>query len=319
MDDLSNKSETISENNLTVFESGVFYAAMCVWGGCLETETIIADLNKLAKNKLPKEMVDFIHASTSNYGKVFDAYFQAIEGYGVSRVVDSSNPDFKAGDLVSGLINWEEYSVIKNTGQLKKLQKDDDIPLSYYLGLLGSLLAWPYFSLQKVDSLATGSTIFFIAHSPKDLQLMPVFMRFVLPKKETVFMYLYPPLLLDSLLVNLLSYMDATSLEALEQTKNLGASTAGKMGGSEGLVVVCIKKRCLPNALNYPLLEEYDFHNDTINPDLEMELKPQAQPRPYQEESLSRMFGNGRARSGIIVLHCGAGKSLVGVSAACLI
>ncbi|GJS08021.1 DNA repair helicase XPB1 [Tanacetum coccineum] len=87
--------------------------------------------------------------------------------------------------------------------------------------------------------------------------------------------------------------MDATSLEALDQTKNLGASTAGKMGGSEGLVVVCIMKRCLPNALNYPLLEEYDFHNDTINPDLEMELKPQAQPRPYQEESLSRMLGNG--------------------------
>lgn len=30
-----------------------------------------------------------------------------------------------------------------------------------------------------------------------------------------------------------------------------------------------------------------------VNPDLEMELKPQAQPRPYQEKSLSKMFGNG--------------------------
>ena len=27
---------------------------------------------------------------------------------------------------------------------------------------------------------------------------------------------------------------------------------------------------------------------------------------PYQEKSLSKMFGNGRARSGIIVLPCGA-------------
>ncbi|KAL0329829.1 UNVERIFIED_CONTAM: General transcription and DNA repair factor IIH helicase subunit XPB1 [Sesamum radiatum] len=77
-----------------------------------------------------------------------------------------------------------------------------------------------------------------------------------------------------------------------------------------------VKQRCLPNALNYPMLEEYDFRNDTINPDLDMELKPHAQPRPYQEKSLSKMFGNGRARSGIIVLPCGAGKSLVGVSAA---
>ena len=31
------------------------------------------------------------------------------------------------------------------------------------------------------------------------------------------------------------------------------------------------------------------------------------------------MFGNGRARSGIIVLPCGAGKSLTGVAAACRI
>lgn len=30
-----------------------------------------------------------------------------------------------------------------------------------------------------------------------------------------------------------------------------------------------------------------------INADVAMELKPQAQPRPYQEKSLSKMFGNG--------------------------
>ncbi|XP_042388706.1 general transcription and DNA repair factor IIH helicase subunit XPB1-like isoform X1 [Zingiber officinale] len=78
-----------------------------------------------------------------------------------------------------------------------------------------------------------------------------------------------------------------------------------------------VKQRCLPNALNYPMLEEYDYRNDTVNPDLNIALKPQAQQRPYQQISLSKMFRNGRARSGIIVLPCGAGKSLVGVSAAC--
>ena len=31
------------------------------------------------------------------------------------------------------------------------------------------------------------------------------------------------------------------------------------------------------------------------------------------------MFGNGRARSGVIVLPCGAGKTLVGITAACTI
>ncbi|KAF6151466.1 hypothetical protein GIB67_016278 [Kingdonia uniflora] len=80
-----------------------------------------------------------------------------------------------------------------------------------------------------------------------------------------------------------------------------------------------VKQRCWPKALIYPMLEEYDFRNDMVNPDLKIKLLPKAQPRPYQEKSMSKMFGNGRARSGIIVLPCGARKSLVGVSAACRI
>jgi len=84
------------------------------------------------------------------------------------------------------------------------------------------------------------------------------------------------------------------------------------------------------------MLEEYDFRNDTVNPNLDIDLKPSTVIRPYQETSLSKMFGNGyvifsglgptpltcgisRARSGIIVLPCGAGKTLVGITAACTI
>ncbi|TIB68646.1 DNA repair helicase rad25 [Wallemia mellicola] len=78
-----------------------------------------------------------------------------------------------------------------------------------------------------------------------------------------------------------------------------------------------VKRRC--NELEYPMLEEYDFHNDTRNPNLDIDLKPVTVIRPYQEKSLSKMFGNGRARSGIIVLPCGAGKTLVGITAACTI
>ena len=77
-----------------------------------------------------------------------------------------------------------------------------------------------------------------------------------------------------------------------------------------------VKQRCLPGNLGYPALEEYDFRNDTHNPDLDIALKPMVQIRPYQEVSLSKMFGNGRARSGIVVLPCGAGKSLTGIAAA---
>uniref|UniRef100_A0A8K9ULA7 General transcription and DNA repair factor IIH helicase/translocase subunit XPB n=1 Tax=Oncorhynchus mykiss TaxID=8022 RepID=A0A8K9ULA7_ONCMY len=78
-----------------------------------------------------------------------------------------------------------------------------------------------------------------------------------------------------------------------------------------------LQKRCIN--MEYPLLAEYDFRNDTVNPDINMDLKATAVLRPYQEKSLRKMFGNGRARSGVIVLPCGAGKSLVGVTAACTV
>lgn len=81
--------------------------------------------------------------------------------------------------------------------------------------------------------------------------------------------------------------------------------------------VETVQKRCLD--LAYPILEEYDFRNDDANANLEIDLRPNTQIRPYQEKSLSKMFGNGRAKSGIIVLPCGAGKTLVGITAACTI
>lgn len=78
-----------------------------------------------------------------------------------------------------------------------------------------------------------------------------------------------------------------------------------------------VKKRCIE--LDYPMLEEYDFRNDTINPSMSINLKASTVIRSYQETSLSKMFGNNRSRSGIIVLPCGAGKTLVGITAACTI
>ncbi|XP_049538957.1 general transcription and DNA repair factor IIH helicase subunit XPB [Anopheles darlingi] len=78
-----------------------------------------------------------------------------------------------------------------------------------------------------------------------------------------------------------------------------------------------LQKRCIE--IEFPLLAEYDFRNDTINADINIDLKPAAVLRPYQEKSLRKMFGNGRARSGVIVLPCGAGKSLVGVTACCTV
>ncbi|KAK4476133.1 hypothetical protein MN116_001352 [Schistosoma mekongi] len=82
-------------------------------------------------------------------------------------------------------------------------------------------------------------------------------------------------------------------------------------------LIETLQRRCIE--LEVPLLAEYDFRLDRANKDILIDLKASTTLRPYQEKSLRKMFGNGRARSGVIVLPCGAGKTLVGVTAACTI
>ena len=77
---------------------------------------------------------------------------------------------------------------------------------------------------------------------------------------------------------------------------------------------------------NFPMMEEYDFHHDPHTRSFRIHLSPSTHLRPYQERCLNKMFGNSRARSGLIVLPCGAvglslslysqGKTLVGITAA---
>jgi NADPH-dependent curcumin reductase CurA len=59
-----------------------------------------------------------------------------LEGFGVSKVVESANPNFKPGDYVSSWTKWEEYSVIPK-GERLKIIDPYFAHLSYYLGALG--------------------------------------------------------------------------------------------------------------------------------------------------------------------------------------
>ncbi|CAA7408354.1 unnamed protein product [Spirodela intermedia] len=225
------RPESMHEYNLTPHS---LYAAVSVG---LETETIINVLNKLSKTKLPREMIDFIYASTANYGKV--------------KLVLKKNRYFIESPFPE---------------VLKTLLRDEVVSRARISSSETS---------HGGDTFTVSKTLGEMSRGHEDL-------------------------------------LGGSDLAAIEEKESHSFEI-------DPAQVENVKQRCLPNALNYPMLEEYDFRNDTVNPDLNMELKPQAQPRPYQEKSLSKMFGNGRARSGIIVLPCGAGKSLVGVSAACRI
>jgi DNA excision repair protein ERCC-3 len=55
----------------------------------------------------------------------------------------------------------------------------------------------------------------------------------------------------------------------------------------KGDSVEVVKRRAID--LDYPLMEEYDFRNDKVNPDVPMDLKPHTRIRRYQERSLSKV------------------------------
>lgn len=70
-------------------------------------------------------------------------------GFGVARVLDSTHPNFNKGDLLWGMIGWEEYSIIPATQGLFKIQHTD-VPLSYYTGILGKLFHLMHDSILKI-------------------------------------------------------------------------------------------------------------------------------------------------------------------------
>ena len=57
----------------------------------------------------------------------FDTYLPAVKigevvrSIGAGRIVASNNSDFAVGDIVSGLIGWQDYVAMNPKGQLNKL------------------------------------------------------------------------------------------------------------------------------------------------------------------------------------------------------
>lgn len=81
----------------------------------------------------------------------------------VGQVVASRNDDFAEGDYVNGMLGWENFSISNGQG-LHKLSKTD-VPLSWYLGILGmpGMTAWV--GLTEIAKLKEGESVFVSAAS----------------------------------------------------------------------------------------------------------------------------------------------------------
>ncbi|OWM72288.1 hypothetical protein CDL15_Pgr018173 [Punica granatum] len=102
---------------------------------------------------------------------------QPIEGFGVARVIDSDDPAFKPGDIVSGTTGWEDYSLIRKHEQLRKIDPHLGVPLSYHLGLLGMPGFTAYAGFYEVCSPKKGETVLVSAASGAVGQLVGQFAK----------------------------------------------------------------------------------------------------------------------------------------------
>lgn len=76
---------------------------------------------------------------------------------GIGEVIESRNPNFKEGDLVQGLIGWQEY-VISNGQGFNKLPQMG-LPPTAFLGLFGHIGLTAYFGLLDIADPKPGETL----------------------------------------------------------------------------------------------------------------------------------------------------------------
>ena len=93
----------------------------------------------------------------------FDTYLPAVRigevvrSLGAGRIVASNNPSFAVGDIVSGLVGWQDYVAMNPKGQLNKLPSS--VPLELAMSALGMTGLTAYFGLLDVGRPVAGETV----------------------------------------------------------------------------------------------------------------------------------------------------------------
>ncbi|XP_074558972.1 2-alkenal reductase (NADP(+)-dependent)-like isoform X1 [Curcuma longa] len=80
---------------------------------------------------------------------------QRIDASGVGKVVASGRAELEEGDVVVGLLGWEQYTVVRPGTVLMKVAAKD-LPLSYYVSVLGE-----YSCSRSAQEGCTDAMIFF--------------------------------------------------------------------------------------------------------------------------------------------------------------
>lgn len=83
---------------------------------------------------------------------------EVMRGVALGQVEVSKSSQWKPGDLVSGLLGWQDYAVV-DAKSVFAVPQIDGIPLSVFLGPLGFTGLTAYFGLLKIGNPQPGETV----------------------------------------------------------------------------------------------------------------------------------------------------------------
>lgn len=84
---------------------------------------------------------------------------EVVRSGGVARVVASKSEAFKVGDLVSGLVGWQDYVVLQGGGMFSVSKVPPGVPIELAMGTLGLTGLTAYFGLLDVGKPQPGETV----------------------------------------------------------------------------------------------------------------------------------------------------------------
>jgi NADPH-dependent curcumin reductase CurA len=83
---------------------------------------------------------------------------EVMRGIAIGIVVKSRSDRFLEGEIVQGLLGWQDYALSEGSG-LTKLHTDPSLPLTAYLAVLGHIGLTAYYGLLEVGKPRAGETL----------------------------------------------------------------------------------------------------------------------------------------------------------------
>jgi NADPH-dependent curcumin reductase len=83
---------------------------------------------------------------------------EVMRGVGLGVVIASRDASFAAGDCVTGLLGWQDFAVLKASSVMRVL-RDMRLPLTDYLGAMGTIGLTAYFGLMDIGRPRPGETV----------------------------------------------------------------------------------------------------------------------------------------------------------------